>query len=545
VRGLINDFARGLIGAAISGLSVALTALHWMRIGTVRRGHRRMLRRYDLTPGTPIQGWSASVERSLQQRAGSAARLALTSGAAACPKRVPYTERRLRSVRLAYVDMFVRGCRALRIRRRSLYVFSAFRPDDSVTALLVSERRAPWYLSTLQAPYRVQSHPAMRALASAYGPTALRLWILTIANPGVLYSTNPSTLSTFCDDLTDDWLRHAKLVRDYCERPGAFAREVHAIAGRLESRGSADRLGLVAASRSALPLHSFAPGVEAYICWTGGYVKPFLARLARHLPSERYRLIPMFSMATETIETVPHFDGAAVSFLPLARGVCYEFIEEGAEDRPGNLLTADRLQAGKAYAMVVSDRYGLRRYQTGDLFLCRGFCAGLPDLEFLRRRDMEYSFTGEKLTSDQLVLAFERLRAACSEIRPEDFLACVPSHPAGEPVPHYKVVLVLRVDDDRVVRDADIARLCDRLLGEINGEYQVKRDSGRLGAVRVVRMGPAELADRAGGPRGSWESQFKFLPLSRERWESGRGAPDKTTPALEPSNAISRTSTRA
>jgi hypothetical protein len=94
-------------------------------------------------------------------------------------------------------------------------------------------------------------------------------------------------------------------------------------------------------------------------------------------------------------------------------------------------------------------------------------------------------------------------------------------NPAGGPATHYKDVLALGVSDARVVRDAEIARLCDRLLGEINGEYKIKRDSGRLGAVRVVRMGLAEFANRAGSHGASWESQFKFLPLSRETWESG------------------------
>ena len=110
--------------------------------------------------------------------------------------------------------------------------------------------------------------------------------------------------------------------------------------------------------------------------------KPFLDRLATHLPPDRYRLMPMYSMSTETLETVGHFAGDKVAFLPLASHVLYEFIEEGAEDRPQNLLKANQLQAGETYSMVVSDPYGLRRYQTGDLFRCGGFVAGLPGSQF-------------------------------------------------------------------------------------------------------------------------------------------------------------------
>ncbi len=101
--------------------------------------------------------------------------------------------------------------------------------------------------------------------------------------------------------------RVPELIKDWCEAPKSFPSEVHKIARRLESRGCAERLTQIATSKAPLPLSACAPAVEAYICWTGGYVKPFLDRLATHLPSPRYKLIPMYSMSTETIETLPYF----------------------------------------------------------------------------------------------------------------------------------------------------------------------------------------------------------------------------------------------
>jgi hypothetical protein len=345
------------------------------------------------------------------------------------------------------------------------------------------------------------------------------LWVLTHANPGVLYSTNPSTLSLFLDDVASDWLRHSRLVREFAAKPEAFDHAVHRIAGRIASPGAAERLAAVSASAVALPLETFAPGATTYICWTGGQVGPFLDRLDTHLPPARYRRIPMYSMATETIETIAHFSGGAVAFLPMAAGVCYEFIEEGADDRPENLLSPGQLRAGRAYAMVVSDRYGLRRYQTGDLFECAGFVGRLPDLRFLRRRGLGHSFTGEKLTGEQLALMFERLRAECHEVRREDFLTCVPAQAAGRPAPHY-IVILSSASGTRSIAEDQIAARCDRLLGEVNQEYRGKRDSGRLGAIRVVQLPLAELASRLGGAAATaWQSQFKFLPLYREAWE--------------------------
>ena len=525
MRGLINDGLRRLIGFGLTGLGLALEIVHRIKIRAFVWNQKRLRQRYEITADTPVLSYGFELEQHIQNaasRAGSDARFALTSGSTTSPKRILYTKRRLRSVRWTYLSVFARCYWALPIRRKSLYLFSSLDKDDSLTSMLLDEAGLPPYLATLQASYRAQGHPAIQALASVYGATAVRLWILAIANPGVLYSTNPSTLSTFLDELATNWQQSARLVRDFCRQPQTFDAAVRTLARRLASRGSNERLMRIATSHSPLPLQACAPAVEAYVCWTGGYVKPFLDRLASYLPPERYRLIPMYSMSTETVETVSHFRGDTVAFLPLASGVLYEFIEEDAADRPENLLTADRLQVGKIYAMVVSDPYGLRRYQTGDLFLCRGDVAGLPDLHIQRRRGLEYSFTGEKLTAEHVSSVFQKLCETFSWLGSEDFLTCVPSQPAGESVPHYKIVLIGGSCDGAEISGDEVARRCDVLLGEVNREYRGKRESRRLGQVRFVRMSLTDFVDRIGGARHrhTWETQFKFLPLYQRTWES-------------------------
>lgn len=525
MRGLVNDCLRWLTGFVIRRLGLVLEINQRIRISFFFPNQNRLRRRYKITADTPILSFGPELKQLIESAAaqvGDVARFALTSGSTAKPKRILYTKRRLRSVKLSYMDAFARCYRALRIKRTSLYVFSSLGRDDSLTSMLLDEKEMPPYLSTLQAPYRMQSHPMIQALASLYGATAVRLWILTIANPGVLYSTNPSTLSIFLDELANEWQRSSRLITDWCQKPEIFDRTIHRIASRLDSRGSRERLRRIATSRAPLHLRFCAPGVAAYVCWTGGYVKPFLDRIATHLSPERYRLIPMYSMSTETIETASCFRGDQFAFLPLASRVHYEFIEEGMDDRPANLLTADQLQAGRTYAMVVSDPYGLCRYQTGDLFLCQGHVAKLPDLHFVRRRNLEYSFTGEKLTGAQVSCVFERLRQEFAWLRSDDFLTCVPSQPVDESLPHYKVVLVGEFDDGTKIHENDLAGRGDALLGEMNCEYRSKRESGRLGRAQFVRVSASDFIDRMGNPRhhANWEAQFKFLPLHQRTWES-------------------------
>jgi hypothetical protein len=530
VRGVVNDCLRLLISLSVRWLGLGLSAAHRIRILTFRRSQRRLRGRYRIEADTPILTFGPALERLIEEaaeRACDGAVFASTSGSTDRPKRLLYTRGRLRAVKLAFVDSFARCCRAYGVGRTSLYVFSSLGKDDSLTSLLLEEEGLPPYLHTLQAPYRVHADPALRALVKSYGAAAVRLWVLAVADPGVLYSTNPSTLSSFLDELAGDWPRASELVRRFCREPEAFDRRVQAIARRLASRGSAGRLRLIAESERPLPFRLCAPSVRAYVCWTGGYVKPFLERLAEHLPAERYRLVPMYSMSTETIETVSHFRRGRVSFLPLAPGVLYEFAEEGAEDRPENLLTAEGLSEGKAYTLVVSDAYGLRRYQTGDLFLCRGFVRGLPDLAFLRRRDLEYSFTGEKLTGEQAGAAFRRLRAEYPRLAAGSFLTCVPSSPPGASAPHYKLVCVRAGGAGADVPGEELAARFDEMLCEVNGEYEGKRASGRLGPVTFVSTTPADFARRLNGPAAgeSWEAQFKFLPLYRRTWEAAEPRP--------------------
>lgn len=501
MRGIINDCLRTIIGWTIRLAGLLLILRQRFRVLFFRINQKRLKLKYRITNHTPVSSYNS---QPLQSAATKELRFAETSGSTGAPKRIAYTKQRLLSLRITFSDMFVRACYAFRIKRTCLYVFSSFETDASLSSLLLNENGLPNYLCTLQAAYRIQHLAAIRTLVSKYGATAVRLWILAISNPGVLYSTNPSTISIFLDELANDWTRSSKLVRDWCNGRTTFDSDVHRIARRLQSRHCNWRLKQIATSDVPLPLSACAPAVEAYICWTGGYVKPFLDRLARHLPPSRYRLIPMYSMSTETVETLPHFRGQDISFFSIAPGVYYEFIDDSE-----TLLNPQELEPGKLYAMIVSDAYGLRRYQTDDLFLCRRKVNGLPDLVFVRRRSLQYSFTGEKLTAEQLSVVFERLREMYPALLAGKFLTCVPSQPANA-LPHYQMLVI----GDQHTESAHelLAARCDELLREMNCEYRSKRASGRLGPVRSMDLGTREFAAAVAEP--NWETQFKFLPLT-------------------------------
>ena len=125
----------------------------------------------------------------------------------------------------------------------------------------------------------------------------------------------------------------------------------------------------------------------------------------------------------------------------------------------------------------------------------------MPDLVFVRRRGLSYSFTGEKLTGEQCSLAFERLRDAHPALRAAGIqMTATASLPAGGTAPRYRLVLAWPGEGtpDAAGLDADaVARAFDRILGEINGELAAKQRSGRLGPTQARPMGLRRARRRA------------------------------------------------
>lgn len=504
---MLNDLLRAWLALWIRVFGHALRLVHRRRIASFPKDQAALRRRYGIQDDTPVRPWGPEVEASVVRfAASSGARYATTSGTTARPKRIAYPASRLRAVKWVYSDAFCRMFAALGIRHTSLYVFSALIEDGSLTGMMLEEKRLVPYLSGLQAPYRVHAHPAMQALAREYGSAAARFFVLALANPGVLYATNPSTLAQFFERLTDDWPTVRRLAADFVADPGRFDPIVRKIAGRIASADASERLAL--ATRDEPPSASeLLPSLEAFCCWDGGYVRPFLDRVRAQIDA---RHIPMYSMSTEVVETIPHFEDDEVRFVPMAPGVLYELLPVDADDDPKHLLPSSHAEVGVSYTLVVSDAYGLVRYQTADVFSCVGRVGALPDLRFERRRGLAHSFTGEKITGAQLEAAYENLDLGA-------FSTCIP-HAAPEP--RYELVVVGRPVTD------DLAKRFDEVLGEINEEYASKRKSGRLAPPFATSSDLESLVARIGGG-ADWESQMKLLPLS---YEVQKRPPNTTEP---------------
>ena len=108
---------------------------------------------------------------------------------------------------------------------------------------------------------------------------------------------------------------------------------------------------------------------------------------------------------------------------------------------------------------------------------------GVPDLRFSRRRGIAYSFTGEKLTGEQISEAFETLRQKHPALRQFGVqLSCIPSRPTGATTPGYHLVLAHPGQQrPACLKDGSaFAKSFDNILAEINHEFAAKIASSRL-----------------------------------------------------------------
>ena len=509
-----------------------LRFLGWLSVRGIHRrigedaAHRSRLRaRYGIQPETPVRTYDEALRARIREAAATDPRAVLvrTSGSTQEPKEILYTPRRLRKLKKAFALATARIVRARRVRRPIIFTLASAKEDDSLTSLYAWQHgRMPARVDCLVTPHLILSHPEVQALVETYGLHAVRLWAILLSNPGWIYSTNPSTQALFFRRLEGDWEQSRSLCRTWLS--GEHASPVlRRLAARVVAPGWRERMEACGSAPGPWPVHRWWPGLELRSSWDGGSVGSFLEDIEQMLP-ESVKFVPMFSMSTESIETLPVFDGELLRFFPLAPGVLAEFLPVEAEDEPSLLLEPAQLKTGELYTMVLSDAYGLRRYQTEDVFECRGLEDGQPDLIFRRRRGLSWSFTGEKLTGAQLELVFSILREE-RDLGGGVAMCVVPSDPGSGRLPGY--VLLLAYTDDAPPEVRDLAARFDVLLGEMNTEYADKRHSGRLALPRVKTLAydglAASLDPRVTGTgqdgQRAWDSQFKLLPLVRRTWE--------------------------
>lgn len=444
--------------------------------------------------------------------------MALTSGTTDRPKFIPITEQFLREYRHGW---YVWGAHLYddHPRMRDAHIlqlasdWEQFRTAGGVPCGNISGLASQTQSAVTKVVYAVP--PAVTKIpdSTAKSYTALRLAI-TRRCMGMALTANPSTLILLAQ-LGDQMKEH--LVRDLADGTLTAAVEVptsvrERLARRIRrrQRARARELEAVINRTGRLYPKDYWPTLALLAVWTGGSVGPYLRELPRYfgdIPVRDHGL-----SASEGRMTLPFEDFTCAGVLDVTSHY-YEFIpqvEHGSADP--TVLEAHQLVEGRNYFILLTTSSGLYRYDIHDLVRCVGFEGEAPVLEFLNKGDYFSSVTGEKLSEFQVV---DAVRRSLNELGVT--LGTFTAAPVWDDPPHYVLLaeesafnMARRSDTGRPIASRDsadvpppnrvdgshphrFAEVLDRHLQAMNMEYANRRETRRLGPIRLHLL-----------PTGTW-----------------------------------------
>ncbi len=409
---------------------------------------------------------------------------AVTSGTTGAPKHIPVTKRFLRDYARGW-NVF--GLLALRDHpqawlREIVTIASSAResfspagiPCGSISGLLAEKQK--WIVRRM--------YPVPPAAREIHDPLAKYYTILRASiarDVGMLTTANPSSAVRLAEvgrDCAEQLIRdvHDGSLRPPEPLPAGLARR---LAFPPDPRSASRLERLLDQHGQLLPRHYWK---LALLChWTGGTIGLYLPRVRELFGEVPIRDIGL--LASEGRLSVPLADGTSAGAAEITAHFL-EFIPAGQIGalRP-DVLTAEQVEVGQEYFLVLTNWAGLWRYNLDDRVLVTGRLGSSPVFEFLCRGLHTSSITGEKLTEHQVVEAMGRVRAALETFVLQGHFAAPPYyHLSVEPGPGI---------DPRV-----LAGKLDEAIRRVNVEYDQKRRSGRLGPIRASCLPPGSFARR-------------------------------------------------
>ena len=436
---------------------------------------------------------------------------ALTSGTTASRKHIPITQN--------YLDDYKRGWNIWGLTAMSDHRQIAMKPmmqlagdpDEyrtpadvpcgNLSGLTVEMQKkvVRWLYSVPSKACRIKDTPTRYYVAVLF---SLRRRV------GMLLSANPSTLVGIARTL--DQYKEG-LLRDL--RDGTIDAKLDipadlrlALESKLKpnpKRAAELEAAMRARGGALLPMDVWPPETLLLGCWTGGSVGPYLRQLPQYYGDAPIRDLGL--LASEGRMTIPLSDNTPSGVLDISSHF-FDFIPEAEIDSPHpTVLGAHEVEEGKSYFILPTTKAGLYRYHIVDLVRVTGFYNRTPLIEFLGKGNRFTNLTGEKLSEHHVTQAM--IDALRSISQPLTAYALAPCW--DEVQPFYGIFLE-EPDVANRARVLDFAAKLDAVLATKNSEYESKRDSGRLGALRVFSI-----------PAGGW------IAWDRARLATNGGSPEQ------------------
>jgi hypothetical protein len=418
---------------------------------------------------------------------------ALTSGTTATRKYIPVTDRYLADYRRGW-NLW--GLRAFQdhpeVSLQPIVQMSGdwneFQTEAGIPCGAVTGLTATMQKRVIRWLYLVP--PCVGRVKDAHAKyyTALRLSLPSA--PGMILAANPSTminLARFGDQEKE------ALIRDIADGTLDARFEVPAdvraaLKGRLRREPERAReLEAVVARTGTLYPKDYWPRKCLLGNWTGGSMGAYLRHYPRYFGDHPVRDVGL--IASEGRMTIPVADGTPSGILDVTTHY-FEFLPEAEADSPKpTVLAAHEVQEGGIYYLLPTTSYGLYRYHIHDLVRVRGFYNRTPLVEFLSKGALFSNLTGEKVSEHHVTQSMAVvLRQLDLTVSAYTVAPCWPSGDGDFEQPYYGLFI-----ERGELADAASGQLAEQLemrLRAVNDEYASKRDSLRLGALRVEWLRP-------------------------------------------------------
>jgi hypothetical protein len=268
------------------------------------------------------------------------------------------------------------------------------------------------------------------------------------------------------------------------------------------------------ANRGILRLTDLWPRLSLVVAWnsaSAALYQPWLEEVTPGIPK-----LPFSATGTEGIVTIPVDGHPSAGPLAIDLGL-YEFIpavdqdDQAVFESDTQTLDYREVEIGKTYSVVISQANGLYRYDVGDRYQVVDRIGGVPRLEFVGRSGFSCSFTGEKLTEEDV---YNAVRLALGDLwcsRP--MFTCVPvwATPPG-------YTLAIEWPQRSALPVDEFGARVERELQRLNIEYAEKRQAERLKPISALPLQPGTfgLIEEQRRLEGASSAQLKHHWIQRD-----------------------------
>ncbi len=415
---------------------------------------------------------------------------AMTSGTTATRKYIPVTKR--------YLDDYRRGWNLWglkvftdhpEVKMRPILQMAGdhdeFRTESNIPCGAVTGLTATMQKRIIRWLYCVPG-----AVGRIKDPLAKYYTVLRLSLPrsvGMLIAANPSTLINLAragDQEKESLIRdiHDGTLSDHLDIPA----EIRAlILPRLKKHPERAR-ELEAVVKRTGNLYPRDDWSKPFLMgnWTGGSVGAYLRHYPRYFGDNVIRDVGL--IASEGRMTIPLSAGTSSGVLDITSHY-FEFIPEAeADSKTPTVLGAHELQEGGRYFILLTTAYGLYRYHIHDLVRVTGFHNRTPLIEFLSKGAHFANITGEKLSEYHVTQSMAEVLGDMDLTL--NVYSVAPIWPDDDSEQPCYGLFVERDDLPGASAGQALARRLDDRLSRVNIEYESKRASQRLGAVRLETL---------------------------------------------------------